>query len=158
MSESALIKEATAFVEEILEKPLGGPFGEALKDGVLLCEFCEAALSCWGPGEGRMWADLVMFLTFVAVNKLKPGSVKKFKASKMAFVCMENIAAYTEACKAIGVPDEYNFVTVSSCLDNGRLEGSHSRSQRSICFDLISLLTGSFSSRPTRWICGRLAT
>ena len=30
----------------------------------------------------------------------------------MPFVCMENINAYTQACKGLGIPDEYNFVTV----------------------------------------------
>ena len=29
----------------------------------------------------------------------------------MAFVCMENITAYTEACRGVGVPDQYNFVS-----------------------------------------------
>lgn len=63
--------------------------------------------------RGRPAGYLRCGLRFVAaVNKLKPGSVKNFKKSKMPFVCMENIAAYTTACKGLGLPDNYNFVTV----------------------------------------------
>ena len=39
----------------------------------------------------------------------------------MPFVCMENITAYTQACKAAGLPDEYNFVSVD-LWEGGRLK------------------------------------
>jgi hypothetical protein len=40
MAEADLIKEATQFVETTLGQPFSGSFGEHLKDGVVLCEFC----------------------------------------------------------------------------------------------------------------------
>eukprot|EP00042_Codosiga_hollandica_P025325 m.111815 g.111815 ORF g.111815 m.111815 type:complete len:224 (+) comp51835_c0_seq1:16-687(+) len=85
MSEEGLVKEATEFIQATLGTPLTAPFKEALKNGAVLCQF---------------------------LNKLKPGSVKEPKVSKIAFVCMENIAAYTAACRAMGLSDDYNFVTV----------------------------------------------
>ncbi len=30
--------------------------------------------------------------------------IEPLQKSKMAFVCMENISAYTKACKAVGLP------------------------------------------------------
>eukprot|EP00051_Salpingoeca_urceolata_P021486 m.337877 g.337877 ORF g.337877 m.337877 type:complete len:214 (+) comp19808_c0_seq1:137-778(+) len=82
---AALQKEALAFVESTLDEKLSPDFGEALKDGVALCNM---------------------------LNKLKPGSCKKPKASKMPFVCMENINSFTDAAKKLGVTDENLFVTV----------------------------------------------
>eukprot|EP00049_Salpingoeca_infusionum_P011470 m.199363 g.199363 ORF g.199363 m.199363 type:complete len:677 (-) comp14939_c0_seq4:264-2294(-) len=46
-----------------------------------------------------------------AINKLRPGSVKKVHASKMAFKQMENIAHFLEACTAFGVDASSRFVT-----------------------------------------------
>ncbi|XP_034951515.1 myophilin isoform X2 [Chelonus insularis] len=60
-------------------------FYETLKNGVLLCRL---------------------------VNELKVGSVKKFNESTMAFKCMENINAFLEAAKALGVPPQETFQTV----------------------------------------------
>jgi len=58
---------------------------DSLKDGVILCEF---------------------------LNKIQPGTVKKINTSTMPFKQMENVAAYIEGSRKLGVPDEYNFVTV----------------------------------------------
>jgi len=60
-------------------------FHESLKSGVLLCKLA---------------------------NKLKPGIVPKINTQKMPFLQMENIAAFIAAAKELGVPDEYNFLTV----------------------------------------------
>jgi hypothetical protein len=60
-------------------------FQSFLKDGVILCNL---------------------------MNKLKPGTISKINNSKMAFMQMENIDSYINACKKVGVPEEYQFVTV----------------------------------------------
>jgi len=79
-------KEAQEFIEEVTgEKFSSNDFHQSLKSGVLLCNF---------------------------LNKLKPGSISKINKSNMAFMQMENIAAYVTGAKQAGVPDEYNFVTV----------------------------------------------
>jgi hypothetical protein len=41
MSDAGLIREATEFVEGTLGQRFAGSFGEHLKDGVVLCEFCK---------------------------------------------------------------------------------------------------------------------
>jgi hypothetical protein len=46
MSDAELIKEATAFIEETTGKKLAEGFGPSLKDGVILCEFCEGVCVC----------------------------------------------------------------------------------------------------------------
>lgn len=46
------------------------------------------------------------------MNSLQAGSVKKVNESKMAFKCMENINAFLEAAKAMGVPAQETFQTV----------------------------------------------
>eukprot|EP00053_Salpingoeca_punica_P001765 m.34815 g.34815 ORF g.34815 m.34815 type:complete len:223 (-) comp11204_c0_seq2:865-1533(-) len=103
MSDAQLIQEATGFIEATLGTKLQGSFGDALKDGVVLCEF---------------------------LNKLKPGSVKAPKKSSMPFICMENISAYTNACKALGLADQWNFVTVDL------FEG---RNLRQVATNIVSL-------------------
>ncbi|CAH2037188.1 unnamed protein product, partial [Iphiclides podalirius] len=60
-------------------------FFEVLKDGTLLCKL---------------------------VNTIKPGMVKKVNSSKMAFKCMENINAFLEAARELGVPAQETFQTV----------------------------------------------
>ncbi|CAG4961182.1 unnamed protein product [Parnassius apollo] len=46
------------------------------------------------------------------VNNIKPGMVKKVNESKMAFKCMENINAFLEAARQLGVPAQETFQTV----------------------------------------------
>lgn len=46
------------------------------------------------------------------VNNIQPGMVKKVNESKMAFKCMENINAFLEAAKNLGVPAQETFQTV----------------------------------------------
>ncbi len=44
MSEQSLIDEATQFVSKTTGQPFTAPFGEYLRDGVVLCEFCKPEL------------------------------------------------------------------------------------------------------------------
>lgn len=60
-------------------------FYEVLKDGQVLCRL---------------------------VNSIKPGAVKRVNNSQMAFKCMENINAFLEAVKELGVPAQETFQTV----------------------------------------------
>lgn len=46
------------------------------------------------------------------VNNLQAGSIKKINESKMAFKCMENINAFLECARAMGVPAQETFQTV----------------------------------------------
>lgn len=43
---------------------------------------------------------------------MKAGSVKKVNESKMAFKCMENINAFLEVARNMGVPAQETFQTV----------------------------------------------
>lgn len=63
----------------------GGSYEDALKDGVLLCNF---------------------------INKLKPGSIKKINEGGAQFKLMENINNFQKAIKDYGVPDIDVFQTV----------------------------------------------
>jgi len=78
-------KEAKEYIEEITGDRLSDDFQESLKTGVVLCNF---------------------------LNKLHPGTIAKINKSNMPFMQMENIASYIAGTKAVGVPDEYNFMTV----------------------------------------------
>ncbi|KAG5340449.1 MYPH protein, partial [Acromyrmex charruanus] len=60
-------------------------FYEILRDGILLCRL---------------------------VNDIKEGSVKKINETSLAFKCMENINAFLEAAKSLGVPPQETFQTV----------------------------------------------
>jgi len=78
-------KEAQEFIEQTTGDSFKGEFQESLKNGVLLCKL---------------------------LNSLQPGTVPNIHTGNMAFKKMENIAAYVAGSKKLGVPDEYNFVTV----------------------------------------------
>ncbi|KAL3275776.1 hypothetical protein HHI36_020521 [Cryptolaemus montrouzieri] len=60
-------------------------FYEVLKDGTLLCRL---------------------------VNCIKPDTIKKVNKTTMAFKCMENINAFLEAARDLGVPAQETFQTV----------------------------------------------
>jgi len=97
--------EAQAWIEEVTgESFSSADFGDSLKNGVLLCKL---------------------------LNSLQPGTVSKINTQNMAFKQMENIAAYIEGSKKLGVPDQYNFMTVdlyeqkkfrTSCIEYFDLE------------------------------------
>ena len=78
--------EAKSWLQSVVGEPFpAGSFHEALKDGVYLCK---------------------------AINKLKPGSVKKINTNKMPFKQMENIGNFLEAAAAYGLPKPDSFQTV----------------------------------------------
>lgn len=65
-----LLKTAQGWIETITKEPCAGPFGEALRNGVLLCKL---------------------------VNCISPGSVKRVNESRMPFKQMENISNFLKA-------------------------------------------------------------
>jgi hypothetical protein len=86
--DSDRLKEATDFIEQITGDSIDADkedIQEKLKSGVVLCNF---------------------------FNKLQPGTITKINTSRMPFMQMENIEAYITACRKIGIPDEYNFLTI----------------------------------------------
>eukprot|EP01091_Cochliopodium_minus_P015675 TRINITY_DN564_c0_g1_i1.p1 TRINITY_DN564_c0_g1~~TRINITY_DN564_c0_g1_i1.p1 ORF type:complete len:147 (-),score=43.30 TRINITY_DN564_c0_g1_i1:49-489(-) len=84
-----LENEALSWVESVTGKHINsnnGDYSEDLRDGVTLCDL---------------------------INKLKPGTIKKVnRNAKMPFIKMENINAFLEGCKAVGVSDLDVFMTV----------------------------------------------
>lgn len=64
-------------------------------------------------GETKIFM-LIAFYLFLAslVNDIKEGSVKKINRTSLAFKCMENINAFLEAAKILGVPPQETFQTV----------------------------------------------
>lgn len=78
--------EAREWIEAVTGRPFpAGTFAEALNDGQVLCNL---------------------------INGLRPGSVKKINASKMAFKKMENIGNFLEAAGQYGLPKSDSFQTV----------------------------------------------
>jgi len=78
--------EAKHWIEEVTgESFQSNDFQESLKSGVMLCKL---------------------------LNNLQPGTVPKINTQNMPFKQMENVAAYIEGSKKLGVPDQYNFTTV----------------------------------------------
>jgi hypothetical protein len=61
------------------------PFGDMLKDGMLLCKL---------------------------INTIRPGTVKKINKMKMPFMQMENISNFLQGCRKLGVADHDCFETV----------------------------------------------
>eukprot|EP01006_Ploeotia_vitrea_P034492 TRINITY_DN65758_c9_g3_i3.p2 TRINITY_DN65758_c9_g3~~TRINITY_DN65758_c9_g3_i3.p2 ORF type:complete len:318 (+),score=140.80 TRINITY_DN65758_c9_g3_i3:115-954(+) len=76
--------QAQAWLEALVGYQFPGGFHESLKSGVILCE---------------------------ALNRIAPGSVKKITKLKSPFKMRENIVAYLEGCKRLGVKEHDNFVT-----------------------------------------------
>ena len=84
--DSDLERQARSWLQSIVGEPFpGGSFHEALKDGVYLCK---------------------------AINKLRPGSVKKINTNKMAFKMMENIGNFLSSAETYGLPRSDSFQTV----------------------------------------------
>ena len=76
---------ARKWIEDVLGAPLAdGDVGSALKTGVRLCE---------------------------VVNKLQPGMIPRISRKTMPFPQRENIKAFTDAARTLGVPDSENFET-----------------------------------------------
>ena len=82
-----------------------GDLFEALKDGVILCE---------------------------TVNKVKPGTCKKYKKSGVAFVCRQNIEIFLKGCKDLGVQQNDLFETRD--LYDGQRPESVEFSNYFVCF------------------------
>ncbi|KAJ8728297.1 hypothetical protein PYW07_016995 [Mythimna separata] len=85
-----LAQECLEWINAIIGEPTNTSgdmdnFYEVLKDGTILCKL---------------------------VNDIQPNMVKKVNVSKMAFKCMENINAFLEAAKILGVPAQETFQTV----------------------------------------------
>lgn len=93
-------------------------FYETLKDGVLLCvylkirkinEKCRSRII----GEAKnIYVNRIYSVFLSLVNDIKEGSVKKINRTSLAFKCMENINAFLEAAKTLGVPPQETFQTV----------------------------------------------
>lgn len=81
-----LERQAREWMETVTGESFpSGTFHAALKDGVYLCK---------------------------VINALRPGSVKKINASKMAFKMMENIGNFLSACEQYGLKKTDMFQTV----------------------------------------------
>jgi hypothetical protein len=78
-------KQAIAWITGCTGVAFSGPFAAWLKDGTVLCKL---------------------------VNTFRPGSVAKVSQSKMPFQQMENIKAFLEAARALGVGAHDCFETV----------------------------------------------
>ena len=77
-------QQALAWISDATGKPAAGPLMETLKSGVLLCELA---------------------------NALQPNIVKRISTSTMPFPQRENIKAFIDAARQLGVPDRDNFDT-----------------------------------------------
>ena len=85
MQEDAAEIEARNWIQDLLDLTLTQSTHQELKDGVKLCNL---------------------------VNKIKPDAVRQPSNSSMPFKQMENVAAYLEAVKALGVPPYDLFQTI----------------------------------------------
>jgi len=78
-------KEILEWIFAVLGEPQpAGEFEDILKDGIVLCKL---------------------------INKIQPGSVKKFKEKGPAFLLMENVQSFLAAIAKYGVPNEEVFQT-----------------------------------------------
>ena len=78
--------QAKVWIEGVTGESFGEKsFGEALKDGIMLCKL---------------------------INALKPGTIKKINESRLAFKLMENTKNFLQACRQLGVADHDCFETV----------------------------------------------
>jgi len=78
--------QALGWIYSILgERPPNQPYEDVLRDGQVLCKFA---------------------------NKIQPGIVPRINAGPGQFKLMENIAAFQNACKALGVRESDVFQTV----------------------------------------------
>ena len=93
-------QKALAWISDVTGKLVAGPLMETLKSGVVLCELA---------------------------NALRPNIVKRISTSSMPFPQRENIKAYIDAARQLGVPDRDNFDT--SDVRPHRLHASSCRSR-----------------------------
>lgn len=78
--------QARAWIEAVTGKSFGDKsFGEALKDGLILCE---------------------------TINAIRPGTIKKVNKMKAPFMMMENICHFLKGCRVLGVNSRDCFETV----------------------------------------------
>lgn len=77
--------EALQWISSILGERLGGPYEDLLRDGQVLCRFA---------------------------NKIQPGICPRINSGPGQFKLMENIAAFQDACKKLGVRESDVFQTV----------------------------------------------
>ena len=88
-------EQALQWVEEVTGRDHGpDSFGDSLRDGVALCELAE---------------------------KLLPGPIRKISHSKMPFPQRENVAAFTDACRAVGVL-EFDLFSTADLFEFKNLE------------------------------------
>ena len=66
-----------------------------------------------GAEHGALWGALKSGVALCALlNRLAPGTVKRVSASEMPFPQRENVQAFCDGCKALGVPPQDGFTTV----------------------------------------------
>ena len=66
-----------------------------------------------GAEHGALWGALKSGVALCALlNRLAPGTVKCVSASEMPFPQRENVQAFCDGCKALGVPPQDGFTTV----------------------------------------------
>ncbi|EGD73696.1 hypothetical protein PTSG_05404 [Salpingoeca rosetta] len=78
-------EEARAFLQTLLQEPIDGDLGDALKSGQILCR---------------------------AMNVLSPNSVPRVSTSKLSFHQMENIGYFLSAVEGYGIRSSDSFQTV----------------------------------------------
>jgi len=73
------------WIEAVTRDRIVGDFGDALKNGIILCKL---------------------------INAIKPGAVRNISTSKLAFQQMENIGNFLAGCESIGMKRHDLFQTV----------------------------------------------